>query len=122
MERQRTELGSANSVRPDTIELHTRSGLQITVPRSRWRYRDEVTNVDLDFSAISDLVSDSLLDSLQSVMSWHVERYAPKTLNNLMGRIKAMFRTLVAVDHRRIEPAEGVLTARAECRPASVDP
>lgn len=102
MERQRTELGSANSVRPDTIELHTRSGLQITVPRSRWRYRDEVTNVDLDFSAISDLVSDSLLDSLQSVMSWHVERYAPKTLNNLMGRIKAMFRTLVAVDHPKM--------------------
>jgi integrase len=101
VERERSERASASLDRSDTIELQTRSGLQITVPRSRWRYRDEVTIVDLDFSALSDLVSDTLLDSLQSVMSWHVERYAPMTLNNLMDRLKAMFRALAVSDHQK---------------------
>lgn len=101
MDRLRTELGAAQCTPTETIDLRTRSGLEITVPRSRWRYRDGVTNVDIDFSVLSDLLSDTLLHSLQSVMSWHVERYAPKTLNNLMDRLKAMFRALANSDHEK---------------------
>jgi len=101
VDRQRSESAPANRAPSDTIELRTRSGLEITVPRSRWRYRDEVTNVDLDFSVLSDFLSDTLLLALQSVMARHVERYAPKTLNNLMDRVKAMFRALALSGHER---------------------
>lgn len=97
----KTELAASNPTTPETIELRTRSGLAITVPRSRWRYRDEVTNVDLDFSVLTGLLSDTLLVSLQSAMAWHVGRYAPKTLNNLMARLKAMFRALALSTHER---------------------
>lgn len=101
MESPNNNPSSPNQAGSNFRILTTKSGLEIKVPTTRWVYRDGVTDVDLDFSALSGLLSDEMLDSLRSVMSWHVERYAPKTLNNLMDRVKAMFRALGTAAHKK---------------------
>ncbi|RZL04144.1 MAG: site-specific integrase [Rubrivivax sp.] len=71
------------------------------VPLHRWTYRDEVTDVDLNFLRLVHLLSDEMLASLQSVMAWHVERYAPRTLTNLMDRLTAMFQAIALTPNSR---------------------
>jgi len=92
---------ASDAGQPRLISLKTRSGLEITVPLARWTYRDEVTDVDLDFADLILLLSDDMLNSLQMVMVWSVERYAPTTLINLMGRLNAMFRALSMPEQAR---------------------
>lgn len=94
MGRPTTSLATNDPDRTNLISLTTRSGLEVAVPVTRWTYRDEVTNVDLDFSGLISLLSAEILKSLQAVLAWYIEQYAPKTVNNLMDRLKAMFQAL----------------------------
>jgi len=84
------------------INIKTRSGLTLRVQIDYWKYKDEVTEVCLDFNRLKYMIDSIMLNSFRTLLLWHIERYAPSTINHIMDRFTAMVQALTKDGRKRI--------------------
>lgn len=71
--------------------VRTKSGIEFDASADVWMYRDDVTDVFLNFSQLTN-ISDELRESVKSVLSWYAENRSSGHMRNLFQRFQHFIR------------------------------
>ncbi|UNV90754.1 MULTISPECIES: site-specific integrase [unclassified Comamonas] len=71
--------------------VRTKSGIEFDASADIWAFRDDVTDVSLNFSQLTN-ISDELRESAKRVLSWYAENNSSAHMRNLFQRFQHFIR------------------------------
>lgn len=85
---------SGSEVLPIKVVVRTKSGVPFDPSADRWSYRDGVTNVSLNFDALTG-VSDEFVAAAKAVFTWYAENCSTGHLGGSFDRLRHFVRATV---------------------------